>query len=399
MTFRTPLILALAVGAFALTSCNENLTAPPSATAEPALATATAALAFYQVSGGDSHTCGVTTDNRAYCWGDNLSGQLGDGTTNSAGRSRPAAVLGGLRFHQISAGTLTTCGVTLDYRVYCWGHNGYGQVGDGTNATRLTPVPVAGGRRFRQVDVDFYHACALSYPDPGRAYCWGSNFEGELGDGTRTNRSVPVAVLGNLVMRQVTAGAEFSCGVTPTNLAYCWGTNRRGQLGDSSTANWRSVPSRVAGAHQFRNLDAGDEHACAVTTGDRAYCWGNGRSGQIGNGKTYLSFWPRAVAGGLSFTRVSAGATHTCGETRANQAYCWGDNAEGQAGDGTTTQRLTPVLVTGGLTFKQVSAGGSHTCGKTDTSEAYCWGFNTSGQLGNGTTTSSSRPVPVAGPM
>jgi alpha-tubulin suppressor-like RCC1 family protein len=324
-------------------------------------------------------------------------GQLGDGTTIS--HLTPKPVAGNLRFRQISAGFYTTCGVTTDYRAYCWGDNESGQVGNGSSGPSgvLTPVAVAGGRRFRQVETNSMHTCGVSYPDPARAYCWGNNSSGELGDGTKVERSVPVAVAGGLSIFQVTLGYVHTCGVTTSNIAYCWGSNWQGNLGDSSTADSKSTPSRVAGGHQFRSIDAGTNHVCAVTTGDRAYCWGNGREGQIGNGKMYLSFWPRAVAGGIYFTRVTAGYSHSCGETRANQAYCWGGNTEGQDGDGTTTRRLTPVLVTGGLTFKQVSAGNSHTCGKTASSEAYCWGWNGFGQLGDGTKTNRPRPVRVAG--
>jgi alpha-tubulin suppressor-like RCC1 family protein len=183
--------------------------------------------------------------------------------------------------------------------------------------------------------------------------------------------------------------------------------NGYGQLGDSSTASQRLTPSRVAGTRRFRQVDAGELHTCGETTNDRAFCWGYGRNGQIGDGKTYLRFWPRAVAGGLSFERVSAGVLHTCGETTLNQAYCWGDNALGQLGNGTNTGPETchyrpcstrPVAVAGGRFFKQVSAGVWHACGTT-AAAAYCWGYNSFGQVGDGTTTDRLTPVPVAGAM
>jgi len=387
-------------------ACREDTGSPTGPEPGPALATtATTALAFYQVSAGYDRTCGVTTDNRAYCWGFNGEGQLGDGTTTD--RLTPVAVAGGLRFRQVSAGVAASCGVTTDYRAYCWGANELGELGDGTTTQRLTPVPVAGGHKFRQVETNFEHTCGVSYPD-NRAYCWGRNADGQLGEGTRTGpqtgyygpySSTPVAVLGTLAFRQVSAGYYHTCGVTTDNRAFCWGSNKYGQIGDSSTVGRRLKPSRVAGTRQFRQVDAGATSTCAVTTDDRAFCWGNGRQGQIGNGKTYLSFWPRAVAGGLSFTRVTAAVDHTCGETTLNRAYCWGANYNGQLGDGTTTQRLTPVAVGGGLFFSQVSVGISHTCGRTPAAVAYCWGRNFNGQLGNGTTAISSTPVPVAGPM
>jgi alpha-tubulin suppressor-like RCC1 family protein len=403
MLFASVLALAILV---TILGCREDTESPMGPGPGPALATTAAqVLSFSQVSAGEDYTCGVTTDNRAYCWGHNTQGELGDGTTT--GRLTPVAVAGGLRFRQISAGYFTTCGVTTDYRAYCWGANDLGEVGDGTTTPRLTPVPVAGGRQFRQVETNFEHSCGVSYPD-NRAYCWGDNGDGALGNGTNTGpengnygpySSKPVAVVGTLVFRQVSAGYYHTCGVTTDNRAFCWGLNKYGQIGDSSTAFRRLKPSRVAPTRQFRQVDAGADFTCAVATDYRAFCWGNGRSGQVGNGKAYLSFWPKAVAGGLSFRRVTAGGAHTCGETTLSRAYCWGENG-GRLGDGTTTNRLTPVAVAGGLYFSQVSAGSGHTCGKTSAAVAYCWGANFDGELGIGTvSTAHLTPVRVAGAM
>jgi alpha-tubulin suppressor-like RCC1 family protein len=362
---------------------------------EPALATAAAALSFEQVSAGGAQTCGVTTDQKAYCWG--YAGLVGDGSRVE--RHRPAAVAGARRWLLVSSGQGHVCGVTTERSAYCWGSNTNGVLGDGTTADRLVPVAVLGGLRFRDVSAGVNHTCGVSYPD-NRAYCWGYNGEGELGDGTTTWRSTPVAVAaGTLRFRQVQAGNVHTCGVTTGNQIYCWGDNTVGQVGDSSTANKRTKPTLIAGGRQYRQVDAGWNHNCAVTLGNKAFCWGNGREGQLGNGRTYLSFWPRAVAGGLSFERVTAGAIHSCGETTLNRAYCWGYNADGNVGDGThLNRRLTPVAVTGGHFFSQVSAGGMSTCGRTDAAVAYCWGLNQYGQLGDGTTTNRWSPTAVLGP-
>jgi alpha-tubulin suppressor-like RCC1 family protein len=362
----------------------------------PSLSTAAAtALSFYQVSGGYTHSCGVTNDNRAYCWGFNDRGQLGDGTHTS--RLTPVPIGGALRFRQIAAGNQHTCAVTTDFRAYCWGQGADGELGNGTVTDRSTPVPVVGGHHFRQVDAGQYHTCGVSYPG-NRAFCWGYNGSFALGDGTSTGRSSPVAVSGGHQFRQVDAGFFHSCGVTTTNRAFCWGYNQYGQIGDSTRAFYRPTPTEVAGAHPFRQISAGNDVTCGVTTFARAWCWGNGKQGELGNGQAYLSFWPRNVAGGLAFTRVTAGFSHVCGETTVKRAYCWGVNASGQLGDGTTVlQRFKPVAVAGGLGFYQVSAGGFHTCGKTGSSVAYCWGTNFNGELGNGSTTESRTPVAVAG--
>ena len=407
----TRFLLATGTLLSAALGCRDDAESPAEPAPIPALANMSepVALAFSQVSAGGghlwlTHTCGVTTDNRVYCWGSNDHGQLGVGTSTGpescadpnpyipACSTRPITVLGGLRFRQVSAGWTHTCGVTIDYRAYCWGGNS-GQLGDGTTTGRLRPVAVSGDLKFRQVTAGFLHTCGVSYPDE-RPYCWGLNVSAQLGDGTTTQRLSPVAVAGGHRFRHVSAGQFHTCGVTTSGMAFCWGSNDEGQLGDSSTVGRRLRPSRVAGTRQFRQVDAGERHTCAVTISSRAFCWGDGRSGQLGNGKRNLSFWPRAVSGGISFDRVTAGGSHSCGETIANRAYCWGF---GTLGDGTDLSHLTPVAVAGGLTFSQVTAGNGSTCGKTQQASLYCWGHNGSGNLGDGTTDERTTPTPVAG--
>ena len=363
----------------AVAGCREGTEAPTGPELAPAAATAAAALSFRQVSAGGRHSCGVTTADRAYCWGFNAEGQLGDGTT--AARFLPVAVLGGLRFRQVNVGYDHSCGVTTDDRAFCWGRNDRGQLGDGTTADRLTPGAVAGGRLFRQVRAGFLHTCALNLNYA--AYCWGWNDTGQLGDGTLTQRLTPVRVLGGLRWNQLSGGGAHTCGVSTENQAYCWGANQNGQLGDG-TAMQRLRPALVAGGLFFRQIDAGNGYTCAVTsTENRAYCWGSGVSGQLGNGTTANHATPFAVAGARRFDHVNAGSQHTCGVTLAGRGFCWGWNADGQLGDGTTTTpRLTPVLVGNGLLLAQVSAGVQHTCGVTPDDRAYCWGSNGSGQLG-----------------
>jgi alpha-tubulin suppressor-like RCC1 family protein len=297
-----------------------------------------------------------------------------------------------------------SCGVATTYRAYCWGSNYLNLLGSGTTKRLIAhPTPVVGGLSFRQISPGGIHVCGVTTDN--RAYCWGDNARGQLGDGTRTSRATPALVAGNHKWREVATGYVFTCGVTTGNVAYCWGLNQHGQLGDSTSVPFRTLPTRVAGAHQFAQLDAGHEHACGVTVDGKAYCWGNGAFGALGNGKTYLSFWPRAVAGGHVFKRVTAGTYdpvgHTCAWTTSSKLYCWGLNIQGQLGDGTTINRLTPVLVAGGHAFVQAWAGYVYTCGTTATGEGYCWGYNGDGQLGDGTGGLNQRrltPVKIVGP-
>ena len=296
---RPTAVLAFSMLLAAALSCREDAETPSSPSIEALGAVTTGAVAYRQVTGGWSHTCGVATDNRAYCWGVPTFGALGDGTgdgtVNLPPRLTPVAVLGGLHFRQLSAGGTHTCGVTTANQAYCWGANRFGQLGDGSSSALSVPTPVTGDISFVQLDAGVSHTCGLSYPDR-RAYCWGSNFSGQLGDGTMSNRNAPVAVLGGRQFRQVSAGERHTCGVTTDNRAYCWGDNSNGQLGDSSTSR-RLVPVPVAGERQFRQVDAGWTFTCAVTAGHQAFCWGQGRYGQLGNGKTGRRLVPKPVTG------------------------------------------------------------------------------------------------------
>ncbi len=377
-------VLAAAFTA-AVLGCGEEAQSPnPQAPTVPALATGAAAkpLAFRQISAGDTWTCGVTTDDRAYCWG--LRGTVTHLT--------PAPVSGGFRFLEVSYGR---CGVTKNQRVYCWGPD-------------LVPVVVGGGRRFRQVGAGAGYACAVTPADV--AFCWGENDYGQLGNGSRSFSPTPVRVAGGLRFRRVFAAATHTCGSTTDDRAYCWGNNALAALGDGSTSGGeRPRPVAVAGGLRFRQVKPGSgwpaglnppefdtSFSCGVTTANRAYCWGGFA---VLGAEIDFSATPVAVAGGHRFNFVHPGLFHACALTLSDEAFCWGSGQDGQLGSGDGFS-YTPVPVAGGHRFVglTVSSTGWHSCGVTADHRAYCWGENSNGQLGDGTRISRTTPVPVAPP-
>jgi alpha-tubulin suppressor-like RCC1 family protein len=368
-------VLAAGCSGDAPTSPESDLIAQPAGPATASVVTA----GFIQASADGFSSCAVAAQGRAWCWGSNAAGELGDGTTT--GHLVPQPVAGDLRFRMVANNSHRACGITTDNRAYCWGSEA---VGDGTNVERHTPTAVVGGHRFFQLDVGSEQTCAVSDPDR-RVYCWSSA------------QLTPTLLPGNLRFGMVSGGETHFCGVTTDDLAYCWGWNRFGQLGDGGDTGVRPAPVPVAGGHLFHQIDAGFQHTCAVTTTHRAFCWGYGKIGQIGDGKTLLRFTPRAVAGRISFDRVSAGGGQTCGEATSGLTYCWGSNENGGLGNGTKTPGLTPVQVTGGHTFVQVTAGGWHACGVTRAKALYCWGRGE--QVGNGESPDLTVPTLIARPM
>ena len=391
----------LSVGATAIlvaaVGCQEEVTAPTSLEGAPALATAATPLSFRQVTTAGLHSCGVTSDNRAYCWGRNAHGELGDGTTID--RTRPVAVLGGLRFVSVNAGDAFTCGVTTGEKAYCWGWNDSGMLGDGTTTNRLRPVAVKGGLLFRQIRPGSHFTCGATTSDKG--YCWGSNENGKLGAGVLGGRRlVPSLVVGGVQFRRLIAGGGHACGLARSGKAYCWGGGNVGQIGDGNIVLGRPSPRAVAGGLTFIHLATGEAHSCGVTTAKRAYCWGDNAEGALGDGTLTNRSVPTRVAGGDFYKAVSTLSHHTCGVTSLNDVLCWGYNLFGQVGNNRLPVFRFPTQVSGSLKFSSVSGGiaAYHTCGIVTSGAAYCWGGNFSGQLGDGTTRNHSDPAPVLPP-
>jgi alpha-tubulin suppressor-like RCC1 family protein len=360
---------------------------------EPASAT----LAPVQVVTGKYHTCALAPSGQAYCWGYNGNGRLGDNTTTD--RRTPVAVQQptGVTFASITAGGDGSCGLTSAGAAYCWGYNGYGQLGDNTTTDRYTPVAVQqGGVTFTSITSGLWHTCGLT--SAGAAYCWGWNTVGGLGDNTTTDRRIPVAVQqGGVTFAALTAGWAHTCGLTGAGAAWCWGSNWAGQFGDNTTTN-RSTPVAVQqGGVTFASITAGHWHTCGLTSAGAAYCWGRNDAGQLGDNTTTDRSTPVAVQqGGVTFASITAGGDRSCGLTSAGAAYCWGWNPNGQLGDNTTTDRHTPVAVGGGLSWATVvsTEAAQHTCAvKLSSQLIYCWGSNSNGQLGDQTTTDRSSPV------
>jgi alpha-tubulin suppressor-like RCC1 family protein len=346
-----------------------------------------------QVQPNLGHTCGITEEGTAYCWG--LWNFAGAGF--SPDRTTPTTVLGDHAFAFVGAGHLATCAITDAAEGYCWGTNQKGDLGIDDPATSHITTPVAmAAPTLETVSMGYDFGCGLTAD--GTAYCWGENLSGELGTGTSGDTAyAPVAVDAAFAFSDISAGENHACGIRASNgAAYCWGNNGSSQLGDGTTVT-RLSPQLVYGGHTFTKIAAGDFHTCALENTGAIYCWGAGAEGRLGDGTTTDRTAPTAVAGGLTFAAVNAGGYHSCGLTTDSLAYCWGANGAGQLGDGTETNRSTPTAVGGGLHFAELDAGTLHSCGVATSGHAYCWGSNSYGKLGNGGTSSQNAPTPVAG--
>lgn len=356
-------------------------------------------LRFTSLSAGGAHTCGITADSIAYCWGRNEFGQLGD--SSNTDRPAPVRVSGGLAFRLISAGDGHTCAVATDDTPYCWGKNNHGQLGIGSTGTGNYPQDITfparrmGRMRVSAIFAGTEHTCALIIhrEQQDRAYCWGDDTKGQVGTRGQMGRAsdvfTPTATFGVIRYANLGAGGQHTCGVALSVYAggvFCWGANGRGQLGVGSRTD-SPVPFAVRGNRTYSIVTAGTTHTCALATDGQPYCWGDNSAGQLGTGKGGTSINPARLGDTLRFTAIDAGGDATCAVRADGGASCWGSNATGQFGTGATTGSPTPVPAVPGLTLTAITLGRAHGCGLQSNGAAYCWG-----QLAGGPDTAISAP-------
>ncbi len=356
------------------------------------------------IAAGGNFSCALLADGTIRCWGYNADGRLGSGGSDVYS-TVPVTVSGISTAVAIAAGGGHACALLADGSIRCWGDNYFGQLGDGTKVDRPTPVAVSGITTAVAIAAGggWGHTCALL--QDGTIRCWGNNMLGQLGDGTYIDRVLPVTVHNMSSVIAVTAGGQHTCAVVAGADTWCWGYNGSGQLGGLGPPTWTSSyePVHVKGLPEAWAIAVGDEHTCAVLADTTAWCWGNNFDGQLGSGARddLRHEDPIAVSGITTGTAVDAGGGHTCVRLVDGTGRCWGDNVYGQLGDGTTGDFSSPVAVSGLSTVTAIAGGNGygHTCALLSDGSVRCWGNNVFGQLGDGTRTDSHVPVTVVIPV
>lgn len=349
-----------------------------------------------RVAAGDAHTCAVSDDGDVWCWGDNGFGQLGNSGfpgTDSPVPVRTSGFGGSRRAVQIVAGANHTCVLANDGTVWCWGSGGFNQIANGgTSASDPVQVALGTGITASRLFAGGSTTCALT--SDTNLTCWGRNNKGQVGNGsTQASGGVtPTAVTGipaSFTVADVEVGDLHVCAVaTDGSSLWCWGNDLKGQLGTVSDASLdKSTPTQtdsVGGT--ARTVSAGTQFSCATLADNTASCWGNNFYGQLGRGTTSPATTgaPGATSVVGSINKVVTGTDHACALMTGGAVQCWGRNQYGQVGNGTSGSNVLAPAAVSALagTVLDLAVGANHACAVIATGAVQCWGANSIGQLG-----------------
>jgi alpha-tubulin suppressor-like RCC1 family protein len=362
-------------------------------TTAPAAAAATAAPA-------------VQPAEAIVAWGTNPYGEFGNGTTSDSSKPVFASLPAGFRYTTVRTG-MTSLALTTSGRVYGWGYNGYGVIGDGTTDQRLTPVRARTPGGVKVTALRGGELFALAVTSTGKVLAWGYNLWGQLGDGTTDSRLTPVRVKipKGVTITAVSTGYNSALALTKSGRVLSWGFNNAGQLGDGTTKT-RLVPGyvRLPPHTKITSIATGYKTGYAVTSTGRLLAWGINQAGDLGDGTTKTRKTPVQVRlpHGVKVTAATAGEAYTLALTTRGRVLAWGYNLWGQLGNGSTTDRKVPgwvKLQAGTTKIRALAAGNDYSMALTAGARILTWGHNNLGQLGDGSTTDSATPLRVHLPL
>ncbi len=355
---------------------------------------------WHAVSVGKNHTCAIKADDSLWCWGRNNYGQIGANVDSLHENLyfTPNPVLPKDSWQEVSSGSFHSCGIQTDGSLWCWGNNESGQIGDGTNENRNLPAKIMPGSKWKKVSAGSDHSCGIQAD--GSLWCWGNNRFATLGDGTLTDREAPTLIDKNNEWVTISAGNYVTCGITKEGKLWCWGYGHWGLF--SPRQSYATHPKEVIPPKKnlgtWLNVALKKDHICAISSKNHLFCWGLNSSGQIGNGHDYAIRQPVLVAKESDWKDIATSAaqcSHTCGIKSDRSLWCWGKNSDGQLGLGNYIFQQHPVPIAQGRTWQSIALA-RHTCGILLDGSLWCWGINEHYQLGTGDKTIRLLPTRIS---
>jgi alpha-tubulin suppressor-like RCC1 family protein/subtilisin family serine protease/fibronectin type 3 domain-containing protein len=340
---------------------------------------------------GLNHSVALDESGRVWVWGDNRVGQLGNGTKTS--RATPLRLTTISDVIEVAAGDSHTVVIKSDGKVYAWGSNSKGQLGDNSKTDRKTPIAVT--NLSSAIQVDGGSSFTLALLSDGTVRAWGENGMGQLGDGSKTDRKMPVPVAGLNNIIEIAAGGMHSLALSADGTVYSWGNNGQGQLGNGMKQQ-ASIAKQISGLTGVVHVAAGDSHSIALKSDGTVWSWGSNDYGQLGDGTTSRRNIPAKIVTLNGIMAVSAGHSHTLAISTSGQVFSWGKNRKGQIGDGSSVDRLSPTSLGSIVPGLSIAGGEAHTLGLQGDGTVWSWGLNSSGQLGDGTSMDHLVPQPLS---
>lgn len=343
------------------------------------------AQCWQTVSSGSDHTLALKTDGTLWAWGDNSSGELGDGTT--VDKNLPVQIGTANDWQKISAGYDFSLAIKTDGTLWAWGTNAYGQLGNGGNDRELSPVQIGTATDWQSMSAStgkvWGHGLALK--TNGTLWSWGRNSQGQLGDNTRVDKNQPIQIGVDTDWRVIEAGCAHSFAIKTTGSLWAWGWNGAYQLGDNTGVD-KLVPTRIGTATNWHSIEGSFTHTLAIKTDGTLWAWGHGPDGQLGLGASELGFIPTQVGTDTNWTKAICGTDHSLALKSNGSLWSWGKNESGQLGLGTnsTTDITVPTQVSTSADKTLISAGQDFSQIMNGDGYLYATGLNTTGQLGDG---------------
>lgn len=336
-------------------------------------------------SSSSQNMCAITTLNELHCW-----------YAYSLERSEEYKVIDpGTKFRSVSYGKDHACALTLQGNIRCWGMNYVGQLGDGTKDPQSRVVDVISSEKFSKLSLGGATSCAIS--DKKKLYCWGNNGTGQLGIGTAgvgEEKFYPTLVTTVENFKDISVGSNHTCAITEVGKLFCFGKNMNGQLGLGDTVN-RTLPTLVLGNRFYKEIFASDTFTCALSTKHELFCWGAALMGQLGNNDFAFMDELKKVSQNNHYNSYSTGNFHMCGINTANKLSCWGHGAWGKLGNRQDGDKSTPQPILPEKYFNQVALQSYHGCAVSSENHVYCWGLSNDGRLGTGAPNNHDHPVRI----